>query len=203
MRTELSLLKEGKMNFVQFISATDQYWWTVARDQLKRWRVPPCVGEEDVRQELLEGVWQAVCRYRSDGGSRIESYVVRSALRRCRRWLHIQRGAWGHCGKTESRYPVVEGELFHKSVEEFSSPPEQLEAEKILDALRASQSKHDAEVLESMIRSAGDADPVVDKFYGNMCSRLKLRLGSEQKCKEMIRSSLRRTAIAAGGTHGC
>lgn len=194
MQAQLLALRERRTSFDRFAFETRPRWVALARYLLSRWKAPPCVGVEDLVQELLLACWHFVDEWDPDRGTSLERYVVWNATDKAKKWLHKERGAPHRRDNDRSRIHASLSALAPgwETRVSFWKPADQ-EAPIIRDQVRehllASCSLADELLVRRFIQHK-DVEEAADVIYQDP----KLRLAFRFNCVDDARAEIRRAA---------
>jgi DNA-directed RNA polymerase specialized sigma24 family protein len=199
METELMSLRDGACTFEQFERSTRRSWQRLAGKLASRWRMPPSMDEQDLTQEMLIAVIELVASWDPDRKVKISAYVVWNAMNRAKLFLHEQRGANLHRpDKSKSRHPLVECGLLGPDVTQSPldravSPPDQLNAMGVLDAMRAVRTERDLTIMEALV-AAPSIDLAATTLYEDAITREQMQYGSPKEARRSVMRAARRFA---------
>jgi hypothetical protein len=171
MDRALHQLRAGQMTFTAFERATRADWTRLARMVHQRWPLPPAVGVEDVRQEMLLAlvIRKASSQNRTliekwgpERGVSLARYCVWNAIVAACRWLHPQRGA-----KKTAENKGVAG----KSPSCFARP---------LSSFVREGDDGEARIPEPVVQAEQDQGRVVEELIAQVFQ--KLRSPSDRTC---------------------
>lgn len=147
--------------------------------------LPPGVGFEDVRQEVLIALWRSTLKWDPTRGTRLVTHAMWNAITSARKWCHSQRQCLGkRDSKEPSRYPLNFGRLVREDAEGEPTVLSAIESDGGAGARVTEAVAHYRELLslldpgesalvEVIVSAAGDvrkaaelaaADPVVRKI---------------------------------------
>jgi DNA-directed RNA polymerase specialized sigma24 family protein len=130
----LKALREGRLPFATFATATAADWRRLALHLMGRWDPGPAVDVEDVEQELRLGAWLAVGRWDPARGATIGRFVVYQACDRAKRFIHRQRRANRQKDRSPPRYDLALGDKVLRVV------PAEVDVERVADHVLALES---------------------------------------------------------------
>lgn len=180
MAAALRALREKEITFAQFEQRTREDWNKLAGKMYRRWKLPPGVGEEDVRQEMLLRAWLAAHEFDPSRGKQIEDFVVWRACNGSAKHLHSQRNSLRRSGKAQSRFPLTMGALRIDDDGELSESEKmdlfaraEPEQERLVDSSRVAElvveigeTELDRDALRAWMRADGDvAEAGVELWY--------------------------------------
>ena len=93
--------QNGTITFEQLVEQTDMRWKNAAGYLAKRWTPPGWFTCEDLKQEVVLGVWEVLWKYEDGRGPSFARFVAWNAMGRAKRKLHKARGATLH-GREDS-----------------------------------------------------------------------------------------------------
>lgn len=214
-------LHGGRLSFSAFCQATAETWQRLAEGLYARWTPPAGCTVEDVRQELLLGVWQAVPKWNPcrATAANLPRFIVWNACARAKYWLHQQRGSnlHGRRDGAPSRYPLAFSAVgltplaqpakLDATAKRFAValvPQHQPEAEQVLQRKNALVQvlPHCRTLREEYAMAAlaavGSVDQAADRVYDDLHARRVMRLGSRQQARTVVRRALAIVARRAG-----
>jgi DNA-directed RNA polymerase specialized sigma24 family protein len=180
MAAALRALRAGEITFAQFEQRTREDWNKLAGKMYRRWKLPPGVGEEDVRQEMLLRAWRAAVDFDPERGKSIEDFVVWRACNGSAKHLHSQRNSLRRSGREQSRFPLTmgalriddDGELTEsEKLDLFAQTP--ADQERMVDSARVAElvvaigeTPLDRDALVAWMRAGGDvAEAGIELWY--------------------------------------
>lgn len=140
----------------------------MARGMVRRYRLPPAVSWEDLRQELTLHAWLAWERWTPGrGGMTRQSYTLCSARLDALRWINVQRNAYQRSCRAPSRFDLSEASVSPSDVSvpatliERSSIEAGQEAavafgEAVRDALLAARCEDEKRAIDELVRLGFD-----------------------------------------------
>ncbi len=144
----------------------------VARLMLRRWKAPVAVDAADLEQEVWLAAWEAWQAWEPDrGGMTRAAYAHCTGRLEAQRWLHEQRNALRRSGKAPGRFPLAEALFLAPDVgdeERANASPLRARAiepgqdaavafsQKVRDALRACETRHERHALEALVAARFD-----------------------------------------------
>lgn len=177
MQSACEALRAGEIDFGEFERRTRDDWRRLARHMRGRWRVPPSLDSEDVRQVMLLAAWHAAQQWDPTRGVAIHRHVVWRALDKAQKEIHRARGALRWDGKAPSRSALVVS-----PVTEDGEPRDRRAAEPGQDAasellLWARRNPADARLADLLAECCGDVDAAARLLLSDY--RLRLATGIE------------------------
>ena len=188
LRSRLTSLREGLLTFPEFVEQTCTTWERLAGWFAGRWQGQSAVCDEDLYQEILISVWQAVQRWDPERGVAIDKFVWYQAgvvaTRTMQRSLH-----WTRSERREQRtiwsLPLPRDE---RAVEEVQSRV--ASAREVLRRA-ADQEGLEADVAAAVMNGRSLDDLAVD-LYGDHESRWRYWLGSEAEAHARVLQAARK-----------
>lgn len=205
---------EGRVTLSDFFRISKPHLARLATHLMNHWSwcTPPCVGHEDLVQELMVGCVWAFKRYdptRVKNNGSIGRYVSYNAYDKAKKWIHRQRGAvrHGNADGNLSRHAL----LFHDLAGKRGEEQEEAEIEWLSKDLQTDPLQHVMverhEIWHVRLRQAptvrlrwgivalestrGEQGAAAKRLYENQNLRLRLRLGSEKDARKIIWETVR------------
>lgn len=191
-------VRDGRIDFKEFVEGTRRDFQLMALYLLNRWRGPEWFTLDDVEQELYLGAWNFIWRYEENRGTTLSRYVAFNALAAAKTHLHKARGVTisGSPDRKTSQIEIpistmeVELDVVMDQLEYATSPEDKLmevqackqAATKVLKVCETRQERY--AVLA--IREAGSIDGAGKLIYDDIDHRIALRLGSEEHAEKFI-----------------
>lgn len=203
----LEALWDDDLTFQQFVHLTRDDWTRLARTIRKRWRIPPGVEFEDVRQEMLLAAWNAVGNWHEGNGMALAPFVVWKAVTRAKRWINGQRNAPRRSDRAASRYPVSFSVLMPADgddVEAFAAslayvyPNQEQHAEmreQALEAFGRCRTEREQVLLQLLLEEMGSVDHAIRRIVENPELRLALGLGGPNHSRRAIWRMVQQVAL--------
>lgn len=176
--------------YARLVRQTMPDWDRLAHYLLGRWEVPPCVGAEDLVQEMLAEAWEAVRVWDPARGMDLPQYAVWRALSRARVAIDRARGAGKHKGKARSRHPVCFTVLGTATTPDPGSVQPGQEAAVRLRELAAGLDPVRRAVLVELLRAGGGVDEAARAVVADW--ELRMLTGAEnvaaarRACREVL-----------------
>jgi hypothetical protein len=111
MKTELRDLRDGIINFNEFVRRTRGEWERLAAKLYRAYPTPDGVEAGDIFQEMTVSAWRAAVAWNPARGSDLTRYVTWTAYSEARRWVNKQRNAYRRSDHSPGRYPMAESAL--------------------------------------------------------------------------------------------
>lgn len=195
-------LREGAISFREFLRDTRNLWRYLAVKLLSAHNPGLGVGEDDVEQELLIGVWVFVGKWDPTRGVEIDRYVIFNASDKAKKWLDKQREAGGEGNRT--RAPVlgqsdsielematrkegslgatIQQRLALADVARYRIQPCSVELKRCLHNLKDAKRV----VVDAMLET-GNPYAAALYIYNHYPYRIRFELGSEQAAFRFVR----------------
>lgn len=203
LEKQLQLVREGAIDFGQFVAATRGEYRAMAMYLMRRWVTPEWFVLEDAEQELYLGTWRSVWDYDAARGATLLRYVTFSAMYYAKRAMHKARGVGlsGSPDKRPSRFEtplsrlgpepddgdaVAIVRLAEDAVAEAALIDAEERAHALAAALEACESAQERIALLA-VREAGGLDSAGQVLYDDLECRISLRLGSEEIAERYVR----------------
>lgn len=106
VRAAIDRGEDGAAEYAELARTTEKDWSRLAHYLHGRWVVPPEIGVEDVRQELLIEARDAIAAWDATRGYPLDRYVIWTALDKVRKYLHRERNAEKRSGSAASNFPM-------------------------------------------------------------------------------------------------
>lgn len=205
----LRLLRDGRVDFGAFVTATRTEYRAMARYLLRRWPAPEFFSAEDAEQELYIETWRHIWGYAgADGGfvdfqegrgATLSRWVVFGAMCSAKRALHKARGVT-ISGSPDRKKSQIEtpasflGEEGAALIESILAQPPSAEHElsqaeetrkAATRALRVCKTPKERYAVLA-IREAGSLDGAGRVLYDDVDHRTALRLGCEAQAERFI-----------------
>jgi DNA-directed RNA polymerase specialized sigma24 family protein len=190
IRTPIERLYKGELSFEAFTLQTRWYWENQARKMLYRWSAPSSVSVDDLVQEMLFKCWGLMKKYEPNK-SVIHKYIIWNCVSHAKRWLHKQRGAKGHDGKSPSRFPFLadQGDFLPMINENMRVEPDQELAIKRLEKINLASNLKERLILNRLSRIPS-IDLVTQDLYNDPKIKLYLRLNSLKDARRAVYRSV-------------
>lgn len=187
MKDALNLVLEGRLSWDHFFHQTRDDWSRLARERMRRWRLPAGICEEDVAQELKIAAFRAAAEW-DPGGMPFDRFVIWRAVNAASKWIHTQRKAKRRDGKAQSRIaiPFSEFEVEPEETTEAEQEATVERFERIGSALNRldEASQH---VLVAIMLARGDLDGAAEDVYDDRSLRRTLRLDSVEHARRIVK----------------
>jgi hypothetical protein len=208
MGAELEKLRGGDVDFRQFAAATEKDFDRMSADIAKRWKVPPGVDQEDVRQELLMAIVERklLTSWDPSRGPTLARYVVWQSYVAGKRFVHRQRGAARRDGKAPSRFPLAFSSLGKGRAGDWNeaeaglegvTEPEQEEAvaqRQLADGFRVLLGSDEERVAFDLLRRlGGDAEEATKVIAQHPRIAMECGVGSEEEARVLVDRTLENT----------
>lgn len=201
LERQLARVRDGEIDFGQFVPATRREFRAMALYLLRRWRSPDWFTVEDVEQELYVEAWRHVWKFDPSRGVSFTKYITWNVMGAAKRELHRARGAGLH-GSPDRRPSRFESNL--------SSFGDDGEGDALLVGLAEPAHAEDAAIAAQecrraatsalaacaspseryvvlAIREAGTVDGAAQVLYDDVDHRTTLRLGCEASAERFVR----------------
>lgn len=199
----LSDVREGRIDFQEFVDNSRTDFRRLATYLLRRWVSPEWFSIDDVEQELYLGAWNYIWRYEvsRSRGVTLQRFVIWNAANSAKIQLHKARGVTiaGSPDRKPSQIekPLTffgddgEGEALMTRI--LNEPPRAEEAliereirnQAVVKALRVCESSNERYTILA-IREAGSLDGAGQVLYDDIDHRIALRLASEQHADRFV-----------------
>lgn len=218
LESKLLALKEGQVDFGDFVTTTRREFRAMATHLLRRWAAPEWFTLDDAEQELYIGAWDYVWKFEPSYGTPLARFVVYNAMGQAKRALHLARGVTisGSPDRKKSQFETPlsffgsdgEGEALMESIlgkpdTSTSLVEDELIADQerrrtIMTALTACENSKERYAVLA-IREAGSLDGAARVLYDDIDHRIALRLASEEHADRFVR----RQALAVAQRISC
>lgn len=192
----------------------DPRWSRFAGFILRRWRLPPWVTHEDVRQDLVIAAWLHVRKFDPARGVSADRYVEWNAITSAKKRGHKARGSYRHrnADAAPSRHELAftglaregdeDGAVEERLAERASTPPAQHDLAERRDLLRrlevACESPRERWSVRALVEVGGDVGAAALALYDNAQARYELRLASEARAEKVVASVVRAVVARLG-----
>lgn len=182
-------------------------WERLAAFICRRWKLPPWVTRDDVRQDLLIEAWQKIQKFDPAYGVAAERYVQWNAVTYAKKRGHKARSSYRHrnADLAPSRFELAftglaregdeDGAVEERLAERVSVPPDQHDLVERREALRAFEAacKNPRELVSvrALVVAGGDIEEAARILFDDIDARYELRLGSEHRAERMVASVVR------------
>jgi hypothetical protein len=207
-RRELNEIEAATVGAVDFSRVARMARWDrLAAYIHRRWKLPPWVSRDDVRQDLMLEAWQKIAQFDPARGVEATRYVEWNAITYAKKRGHKARGSYRHRGadSAPSRYELAftsmvrdgdeDGAFEARMAERTSVPPEQhefverREAVKRLEAV--CESPRELVSVRALGLAGGDIGEAARILFDDVEARYELRLGSEHRAEQLVASVVR------------
>lgn len=193
LRASLAALREGRIDFAQFVALTGATWERAAGYFLRRWPGQAAVCEEDLRQEILLAAWQAVRAWDPERGVPLHKFV----------WYATGVAATKAMKRTLRYSPTREQQTIWTLPLPREDGPDEERQEKVAVVREALAAAADQEGLESEVAAAlldgRGLGELAQDLYDDPASRWRYWLCSEQEAESRVRAAAGRLARRNGG----
>lgn len=203
LQSMLTRVREGVIDFSEFVAKTRTEFRRMALYLLSRWVSPVWYTPDDVEQELYLGVWNHIWRYEPclSNGVSFARYIVYNAMAAAKIQLHKARGVTisGSPDKKQSNIEtplalfgdenegqfLLESILAEPAIAEEAMIEAEIRKESVTEALMACETKPERFAILA-IREAGTLDSAGQLLYDDFDHRVELRLGSEKQATRFV-----------------
>lgn len=188
----LHALRDGRITFDRFLSATTMRWWALSATLYRKWgKDASGVDVADLYQELTLAAWTFVSQWDATRGTTLEQFVVYNAMDKAKKWLHVQRAAKrsGNADGNPSRREVCSDSI-KRNVGVIESELTRF------DGYREAMSKADEKfgcIIHSLART-NSVTMTAREIYKSKERRREYHLCSLEHAHRVVRSVLKRLA---------
>lgn len=189
-------------------------WERLAAFIVRRWKLPPWVSSDDVRQDLLVEAWKRIANFDPARGIAPERYVEWNAITYAKKRGHKARGSYRHRGAdgAPSRHELAfsgmaregdeDGAVEERFAERTSVEPVQHDLavrRQIVQRMEAAcESPRELVSVRALGLAGGDIEEAARLLYDDIDARYELRLGSEHRAEQMVASVVRAVVARLG-----
>ena len=182
----------GRIDFAKFEQLTRHMWARFARIQLRRWRAPAYVTEQDLIQEMLVAVFAFTLKWDASHAVPVRRYVTWNAIDKARKWLHKQRRAGHEGGRGSSRFDLPVSSLMAEGVDERGdlldriAPPVEPSQESAAVYAQARRQYAGLSAVIHELERTGSVEAAAAKAVGHERSRNGLGVESVDEAREKV-----------------
>ncbi len=202
----LAKLREGG-DFGEFVTSTASDFDRMSKDVFRRWRVPPGVDAEDVRQEMLLAFAEKelVSTWDPSKGPSLAQYAIWQSYTSAKRYLHSQRAASRRDGKAPSRFPLCFSSLGRADAENDgeerglegrveATQEDAVASKQLAEGFRCLLGSNRVRLAFDVLRACGgDQESAVHFITTDPGVAMRCEVGSDEDAEELVRETVATT----------